>query len=201
MKTLETKFIEDTNQQYSIREDGALIRHFKQFRVKGGSFQTMHENVIVPYKKAPNRQCLIAVINSSGKVRSFSKNSLLAKYFSYIFCPQCTQKIKTTKHIRICRTCAKENLNKNGGKWRKLNPEKYKVSLSKSYHKHRSKNAPRQLAKLQEQRTMISRNYVASKLMILISDLTDEIYENYKKTLLLKREVSKEFNIPVNLIK
>ena len=201
MKTLETKFIEDTNHQYSIQEDGALIRHFKQFRIKGGGYETIRETIVVPYTKAPNRNCLFFKTNCNGKTLRFSKNVLLAKYFGYMFCPQCTQKTETTKYIKICCTCAKKNANKNSQKWKKMNPEKYKECLSKSYHKNRSKNAPKRIAKLKEQRSIISRNYAASRLNISISDLTDEIYESFKKTLLLKREVSKEFNIPVKHVR
>lgn len=201
METLQTKFIEGTNQQYSIREDGALVRHFKKIRVKGGGFQAIHEDVVVPYTKAPNRNCLIAVVNSNGKLWSFAKNSLLAKYFGYILCPQCTQKIETTKHVRLCSSCVKKNANETNGRWRKRNPLKYKECVSKSYHKHKKKYAPKHLAKLEQQRAVVSRNYAASKLMISISDLTDDIYESFKKTLLLKREVSKEFNIPVNHVR
>jgi hypothetical protein len=197
---METKFIEGTNEQYSIREDGVVIRHYK-YRGRKEYNHKIKEDVIIEYKKHPTRNCNYIVVNSNNKIYNWFKNSLLAKYFNIIICPNCNKTIKTTVHIRVCDKCIKETLNKLSRKWRKNNPELSKLSMRKSFHKNYHKYRPTILEKAKTKRTNITKNYVSSKLNIPINDLTDDMYNLFKANLKIKRLLSEKTGIPTNLIK
>lgn len=90
---METKFIEGTNEQYSIREDGVVIRHY----LKKGNNQfvkntLIYKDVIIPYKQECRGRGEIVAINTlSRKVITLYKNSTLHKYFGFIICPECNK--------------------------------------------------------------------------------------------------------------
>lgn len=197
---METKFIEGTNEQYSIREDGVVTRHYK-YKGRKEYNHKIKEDVIIEYKKHPTRNCNYIVVSSNYKVFNWFKNSLLAKYFNIIICPNCNKIIKTTVHIRVCDKCIKETLNNLSKKWRKNNPELSKLSMNKSYYKNYHKYKADILEKAKIKRINITKNYVASKLNMSINDLTDDMYNLFKANLKIKRLLSEKTGIPTNLIK
>jgi hypothetical protein len=192
---METKFIEGTNKQYSIREDGVIIRHYLK---KGcGYNQTPwieYKDVEMLYKKHPQRKCMSVIVRSNKKTYQFFKNSLLSKYFNIIICPQCENVINVSKHKRVCKTCIHKNVNDLQKKARRVNPLLYRSLQKNFYDNNREKMLIYHKEREKVNRIIITKNYVASKLEIPVVLLTDELYQNYKATLLVKRKLSKKLN-------
>jgi hypothetical protein len=192
---METKFIEGTNEQYSIREDGAVIRHYlKKGHGNNQKPWIEYNNVELIYKKHPQRNCMSIIVRCNGKTLQFFKNSLLSKYFNIIICPQCENIINVEKHERVCKKCINFNNKQLQKKLRLKNPVLYQSFQKKHYENNKEKRQiySKNLQKIKRQ--VISRDYVASKLEIPVSLLTDDFYENYKATLLVKRKLAEKLN-------
>lgn len=193
---LKTKFIKGTNKQYSIRNDGSIIRHYlKKGRGNHQSPYTEFKDVIMEYKQAPNRSCTQVVVRTNGMTKHWFKNSLLAEYFGIIICPNCNEVIKTEKHIRVCKECSRKRLNELQKNARQNNPELYKGFRKKHYDANIEKFRERGRQEGRYNMLNITKQYAASKLNISISLLTEELYENYKATLIVKRKLSEKLNI------
>jgi hypothetical protein len=164
---MKTKFIEGTDEQYSIREDGAVIRHY----LKKGNNQfikntLIYEDVLMTYKQeCRGRGEMVAINTLSRKVIQLYKNSTLHKYFGFIICPECNKKIKLEKYRRLCENCSNK---------------KHKM-YTKKYSKEQIVGN-------------VSKSYASSKLQIPMSLITDELYTNYKATLLVKRKLAEKLN-------
>jgi len=180
---METKFIEGTNEQYSIREDGAVIRNYK-FKGRKEYGHIVYESTIMSYKRNTRRNCKHIVVRSNNCTFTWYKNSLLAKYFNFIICPRCKEKIKTTKHIKVCKKCVKEKQYNSIMKWRFNNKDIVLNSQKKSYLKYKDKYRK----SANERVKNLHSNYVASKLKIPISLLPSEIIEAKRTQLKLHRE-------------
>jgi Zn finger protein HypA/HybF involved in hydrogenase expression len=101
---MQTKFIEGTNEQYSIREDGVVIKHFKKQRISNTLTIKVQTNNIVKLTKT---NCIN--IHFNGKPKSFTPNKLLKMYFNYCFCQQCNNKFIPDISPVKCNNCRKEN--------------------------------------------------------------------------------------------
>jgi len=192
---METKFIEGTNEQYSIREDGAVIRHYlKKGHGNNQKPWIEYNDVEMLYKQHPQRQCISVIIRCNGKTYSFFKNSLLSKYFNIIICPQCKNVINVIKHKRVCKTCIHKNVNDLQKKARRTNPLLYRSLQKKFYDNNREKMLIYHKEREKVNRITITKNYVANKLEIPVALLTDELYQNHKATLLVKRKLAEKLN-------
>jgi hypothetical protein len=196
---MKSHFIEGTNKQYSIREDGVVIRHYK-YKGRKEYNKIIKEDIIIKYKKHPKRNCNYIVIRSNNKTFNWFKNSLLAEYFNIIICPKCNKIINTTLHIRVCNKCIADNELKLRLTWRENNKEKVNSSTKKSYYKNYYKYQPGIIENAKIKRMNIHKNYVSSKLNILNNDLSDDMYNLYKANLNVKRLISLKTGIPTNLI-
>lgn len=165
---MKSHYIEGTNQQYSIREDGILIRHYsinryskeKQFEDK-----EIHGSV----EKRQNRTSITFVWRTDNKRIFRTQGSLLVEYFGYKLCKidNCNGKVYN-KDSYHCKDCLINNMNQLYRSSRKLSIQS------------------------------ISKHYVATKLGILLSDLTDEVYNLYKANLKVKRLISDKTGKHIN---
>jgi hypothetical protein len=170
---METKFIEGTNEQYSIRKDGVVIQHYK-FTWTGNI--TYKESFL---KKHVKNHCVF--LRKNKKNIGLSINTLLLKYFNYKLCIRCSSKIHNEKEI-YCIPCKKEAT---------------KIFNAKSRHKYLYKK-PIYDKKMREN---ITRAYASSMLKIPTHDIPDDIYNLFKANLKIKRLLSEKTGIPTNLIK
>jgi hypothetical protein len=98
---MKTKFIENTNQQYSIREDGVITRHYHNSKWK----------TIVYKNKVLNKAKTYCFNKHNRKGNTFTYRSLMFKYFT-ITCEtlNCNTLLMSVKH-HYCNECAQKRLN------------------------------------------------------------------------------------------
>jgi hypothetical protein len=109
---METKFIEGTNQQYSIREDGFVIRNYL----------TSHGKIVYTSREVKSNKNSINLNTINGRKR-FTLSLLMKQYYDGVECEHCENKV-TLKYKRICENCeltintrAKKNSIKKVSKW------------------------------------------------------------------------------------
>lgn len=160
---LESKFIEGFNKQYSIRNDGVIIKHWHVRRNKVIHYE---DKLLLTNKK----QKVQTVIN--GKTKLFVIRTLLRQYFNTACCKSdnCNNPAEGTYKL-YCDTCIKKR-------------------------RHISK-----LNNMSKGREIISKNYVASKLTLPIDSLTEELYQEYKALLLVKRLLVEKTNCSFNSLR
>ncbi|QCW20748.1 hypothetical protein [Flavobacterium phage FPSV-S29] len=146
---MKSHFIKDTNEQYSIREDGVVINN------KTGRILSINNNKCNGY------------INN--KTFSFYIPYLLKEYFNTITCNnKYCKNIVSDKSKQKCITCLKETKNA-------------------CYLKIRTKA-----------RNNINKSYIANSILnISVDNISDELYEEYKQIIKIKRLISKKFNINI----
>lgn len=105
---METKFIEGANEQYSIREDGVVIRHCKSKNIE--------------LKCGPRRSPVIQINNIN---KCISVNKLLFKYFNYCICKKCKSKIYKYSQGQICDDCITKQMKLNRSNYRNSHKEYY----------------------------------------------------------------------------
>jgi len=95
-----TKFIENTNNQYSIREDGVVIRHYHKSK---WNTITYKDKFITPV-----RSYCFNIHNKKGN--TFSHRSIMFKYFT-VLCKtkECKNAILSLKH-KYCIHCGEIQL-------------------------------------------------------------------------------------------
>lgn len=208
---MKSKYIEGTEKKYSIREDGQVIRHYKN------NYDINQKKVIRTYNNK------ILVPDKSKRVRinlkSITIRKLLRQEFGFVCCNKCNHKIYTNSNSRrskeLCDNCLiknqkdyhhnqymkrrvlkpivllseeqkKINIQKSREKWIKGNPEKLEEATYKR-NKRKFKNLPKY--------------EIASRLGLKVSELTDELYNEYKNLILFKRKVAKENNVSISSLK
>ena len=148
---LKSKYIKDTNDQYSIRENGQVIIHYRLKRITNTRKDKIYCNDILKTR----RNCVNITINQ--KIISFSVNTLLFKYFNCSICNQCNSKFKPDISLVKYNKCRKSNRLKSSAKY------------SNKYYKDNTEEC-----KLKQRlRTQILDNsYIANSLYISINILT-----------------------------
>ncbi len=101
---MQTKFIEGTNEQYSIREDGVVIKHYKKQRISNVITINVETNNIIKILKG---NCVN--IHFNGKPKRLSISKLLFVYFGYAICNQCNNNFIPDISPVKCNNCRKEN--------------------------------------------------------------------------------------------
>jgi hypothetical protein len=204
---METKFIEDTNEQYSIREDGAVISHYRKHRVTNEKINTVYKDVFIKIKEKG-----VVHIYINDKSKGFSIRTLTLKYFGFTTCKHCNDKIITDIMVHVCKKCKKELREKYGSqyyidnkekhnkvctKWRKDNPEKALESVRKYYRKNK------EVYELLNKKRIITitKSYVSSLLNIPVKDLSDDVYNMHKSILIVKRKIADKFECSIHKIK
>lgn len=161
--TLESKFIEGTNNQYSIRNDGVIIKHW---HVRANKKIFYEDRILVTCSKGKVQT------TTFGKHKTFVIKTLLKKYFNSVSCKSdnCNNTVERRLQ-QYCNSC--------------IAIRNHKCSLN-----NQSKG-----------REVISKTYAANKLKIPISYLTQEMYEEYKALLLVKRLLVQKNNCSINSLR
>lgn len=89
---MKTKFIENTNGQYSIREDGVVIRNYL----------TSHSKIVFTSREVKPLNNKVNLNTISGR-KAFTITLLLKKYYG-VKCKYCENKV-VRKYKRLCDTC------------------------------------------------------------------------------------------------
>lgn len=192
---LKTKFIEGTNNQYSIRNDGEVIMHYK-LTWKGNKTAISVDKIMRKYCNT------YVTISKEGKNICLVINTLLIKYFNYKLCTKCGSIKSALNHI--CDSCKKEATKEYNKKSRHLyeaqksvyqkkycHTEKYKLkqlerSKTEAYKATRKKLNDKAKAKALEE---LPKWLVAKYLNLKAEDLCDKYYEASKINILLKRKL------------
>jgi hypothetical protein len=157
---MKSHYIKDSNKQYSIREDGEVIRHYKF--TWAGNITKVEDYIMTKYGE-DNAYHITISINQ--KNISWSINTLLLEYFKFKFCKQCSTRI--VSNIK-CKVCIKKNI--------------YAFNTSNRYRYKEDKTISGK-----NRRDAITKDYAASLLGIPTEDLTKELYQLKKITLKTKR--------------
>ena len=187
---LESKFIEGTNNQYSIRNDGVVIRHFSivsnQFIETRVSYKDsiVKKNLVIrkinPENKLPYVRVLLYTIE--GKKRECNVKTLVIKYFT---------DIKINTNTRITH---KDN-------------DLFNCSLNNLLIEKRQSNylsIDRPLTRAEacaKNKIDITRAYVANQTGRLAKDLSDQEYEEYKILLQVKRLLAQKTNCSIHSLR
>jgi hypothetical protein len=165
------KFIEGTDDQYSIREDGVVIKHYTIFK----RLKKVYKDSILEGSK--NKEGKVDQFNIKNKY--YGKNALMIKYFGIKSCrgKNCSNHL-TKLRAMYCSDCKK---------------------LSRDNFNERYKETRRlvRIKKLEKDVQLITKKYVADLLKIKMSELPHELYEHHRNLLLFKRKLSKEFNVSI----
>jgi ribosomal protein S27E len=165
---LESKFIEGTNNQYSIRNDGVIFTHYRYHFTGIVEYEKPIEKRLLYHKEAP-----YVNLCSNGKIKHTTVRSLLKSYFGKVKCLTCNNDI--TKGIK-CQTCKNKTLVIVNARWRVNNPELIKES--------------RRISRELNVET-VSKSYVAGFLNIPVKELLEipGLYEAAKTRILIKRKI------------
>ena len=166
---LETKFIEGTNNQYSIRNDGVVISHY--------IFNSLANKKIIKEKvlKISSINTVCFRVNKTKITRSVQ--TLLFKTFKYKFCVECNNK-HYIEQDRLCNDC------------KKADKRKASVRYSESTIKSSKKKAE-----------LLTKSYIASRIGIPVTLMSEEVYQEYKILIQVKRLISQKSNCSINSIK
>jgi hypothetical protein len=179
---METKFIEGTNEQYSIREDGVIISHYSL----SGNVLTKRNKIIAQrILKNQTHKTFVSTIYINKLKKQVRIESLLFKYFSIQNCRKCNCKFYDLKRSYLCKVCKKENVISNQTKWNNKN-----IQLVKRYHEKSQK----------DRRKNISKSYMSSLLKVPVKKLTNDLCNQYKATLLVKRKLAEKLNCSIQKI-
>lgn len=114
MKSL---FIKGTNKQYSIREDGQVIMHYKRTWANNITYTNCNK----PIKIYNNGTVNLRYENSSKNI-GISISILLREYFNFCYCKQCNNRVYKSKfNDSKCKDC----ISKNESIYNKQNRFKY----------------------------------------------------------------------------
>lgn len=167
---METKFIEGTNKQYSIREDGNVIRHYRWD--KWGN-KLIKDVVVKSYIRTKKNSITVVVVFGFPQ-QQHSIRRLMENYFDI-----------EGEYSKILGY-------KDG--------DKTNHSLSNLYYIQNKDIKETSKSSRDKAINNITKWYAASKLQIPVDDLTDEMYNLYKANLQVKRLLSQKTGLPTNLI-
>lgn len=128
---LESKFIEGTNNQYSIRNDGVVIRHY---RLRKGKIFFKDSLVY-----GSSKEMMITFFSQTPLQYTISRRVLLKNYFGYFYCKECNCKVyNKSKSSYHCDTCVDINT-KESHKTTIRNKRNNILAKKKEYNKKISK--------------------------------------------------------------
>jgi hypothetical protein len=170
---MKTKFIEGTNEQYSIREDGIVIKHY--YLTYNQYLKTPKILNKISYPAISKITNVVSITLSNNKHKSFAVATLLKNYFGFYYCKSCNTKV-FSKQFRysVCKKCR-----------------------NKKHIKFRSKHTERYINYDKEKISNISKSYAACSLRINMSELPDDLYELHKVQLLVKRKLVEKTGLSI----
>lgn len=199
---MKSHFIKDTNEQYSIREDGIVISHYYYNAKSNKTIYRYYEMSMTKSKKGGQFDLGKTMIRINNQPQTASGGVLLYEYFKINICRNCG--VRTENDIysinyncSSCKNISVENRKKYKSEFVKNNKELYKKANKKSRLLHIERLRPKELAAARKQQEIVTKSYVSQSLKISVKDIDDELYNHQKKLILFKREISKEHNIPM----
>jgi hypothetical protein len=191
---MESKFIEDTNEQYSIREDGVIISNY---RVR---YSPLHDKYFKSFKEIELKQtkddkAVRITVNDKKKVVYGRK--LIFEYFNISICKKCNLNVNYYLQKNICKKCISKSRSIREKKYRILFPEK--ISARRKLQRQNNPELYKMLSKKSGEKAKINltKTYIAGALKIFVKDLPDELYEHHKNLIIFKRKIAKEHNINI----
>jgi hypothetical protein len=189
---MKSKFIEGTSEQYSIREDGVIIKHYKYYK-------TLKKVIYSDLELKQNKNRCRIIVNN--KTIAVSSKLLVVKYFNYSVCSKCSSKIFQKKVVSksrwICNSCLRKNDNRLNLIWCKKNPEKHNKHNLKWIIKNPDKHKDSRSKARKSQVKNISKSYVAGCLSISVDELPKDLYELFKAQLLVKRKLTEKTGLSI----
>ena len=189
---LQSKFIENTNEQYSIRNDGVVISHYFYCARYD---KTIFRDKILSFKNNKEQaKCATPSVSLfvNKKAKSMSVQKLLLQYFNFTLCSRCKSQILHSEKVSkiLCVDCrSKTDMKQYSINYIKTHADKYAEYNKKSRLKNLTRLKPLELEKSRNQTKTLAKSYVAAILRIPTSLLTEELYQHHKKTILLRREI------------
>lgn len=170
---MKSKFIEGTNQQYSIREDGVVISHKRKT-----------DKIISPtIRKKQDYKAEVVCLYINGKQKNLRVETLLHNHFNLNICRDCGVKFKDNNRKYLCSCCKKEHHNINVKKWSDKNPSKVKQYIKNGNLKAREN---------------LTDSYIRSVLTLRKEEATQELIELERANIKLKRLLSSKLNVHIN---
>lgn len=190
---LQTKFIEGTNEQYSIREDGVVISHY---RLRHTPLNDMYF-MIFKNKELKLLKDTRVNITIKNVRKSVSVKKLLFEYFKYSVCKECDTKVEKYLKKNICKTCIRLKRNKYTKEKNYADPEIFKEK--RKIWRNNNVEGYRSMAEKASEKAKINltRSYIAHTLNLSVKDLPDDLYCHHRKLILFKRQIAEEQKINI----
>jgi hypothetical protein len=189
---LQTKFIEGTNEQYSIREDGAVFKNHVVRIIEG------KEHII--YKRT-QRKISGSSMNITKYKISTSIKILIFNHFGYCICKKCNKKVDYLLNANACKECIKYGFVVNHRTYYNKNKEKH-AKYVREYQKNNIEKCKiwrkKAIAKSNEK---IQRHVASQFLKIPPKDIPDELLNEYRNLVKYKREIAKKYNVHIHSIR
>lgn len=192
---MESHYIKGTNRQYSIREDGTIVRHYKS-----------REPRILKYTYLSNNHIPVISLTINGIRGTKSVSKLMTKYFPYLIVnlnnpsPFPIFKDNNNRNYSCNNLIFHEVFTNNEAvtKYRINNKEKRKNSNNKWRNNNLEEVKKNSRIHSKRHVEIISKSYASAKLNIPVKLLTNELYLIYKENLIFKRQLAKKYNISIN---
>lgn len=168
------KFIEGTDEKYSIREDGQVTRNWtcRRGKYKPGK-KVFSKRIMKVINHGANYLAASLLVNNK-QVVIILKNTLYEYFIGKIPPNHKVVYNKSTFPINLADLqLVKQDKNS-------------KINIKKRFNKYREE---------------VSKIYIANLLSIKVKQLSNELYEHHKNLILLKRQISKEHNIKINTLR
>jgi hypothetical protein len=189
---LQTKFIEGTNEQYSIREDGVVFKNHIVKIIKG------KEHII--YKKT-QRKISDNSINITKYKISTSIKILIFNHFKYCICKKCNKKVYYLLSGNACKECIENSFKIYTKTYYNKNKEKH-INYVKEYQKNNVEKCKASAKKADlKSREKIPRHAASQFLNIPPKDIPDELLNEYRNLVKYKREIAKKYNLHIQSIR
>lgn len=171
---MESKFIDGTNEQYSIREDGVVISNYiNHYSGLTKSFTRKYR--VKELRANKDGKVNYQIGGRKGQQKTLTISKLMKEYYNGVKCHRCDNMI-TKKYFQVCNNCRTKIIKEADEKWKLINIDK-----CQKYRKDKIENLPK--------------SYIARLLGLKSYELTDELYADCKATLIVKRIIAKKLNI------
>jgi hypothetical protein len=169
---MKSKYIKGTNKQYSIREDGFVLKNYKYQRISNTRKDLIVTNNVLKYisKSTVN-------IKVNNKIRRLSIYKLMHEYFGFAYCKLCNNKFKYKTSPITCDKCRKESRKK---------------SVQKDYEVHKKERLIRSILYSKVQSNKLSDRYIHNCLNIRQGNLPKKLIELKRNQIKLHRELKKQ---------
>jgi hypothetical protein len=190
---LQTKFIEGTCRQYSIREDGAVFRNYVTKVIEGKEYAV--------YKKRTRRKTPGNCINLSNYKINTSLKILIFNHFGYCICKKCNKKVDYLLDGNACKECIENSFKIYSKTYYNKNKEKH-LNHVKEYKKNNvEKCKAQQKIANAKSREKIPKYTASQFLKIPPKDIPNELLNEYRTLVKYKREIAKKYNVHIHSIR